>query len=176
MSEIVQDQQPRQLRSPAVWLATGLGVGLWFPAPGTAGAAIGCVLAWGIGCIPGYLWQLAAIVAINLAGVPLATAAGRALGRKKDDQAIIFDEIASLPVVFLLTPLTGWTVGLLGFALHRFFDIWKPPPARQIERLPDGLGVMADDWVAAIYAAVALYLLAWFDEWSSLAVFSLASG
>jgi len=151
-------------------------VGLWFPAPGTAGAAIGCVLAWGMSCIPGSLWQLAAIVAINLASVPLATAAGRALGGKKDDQAIIFDEIASVPIVFLLTPLSGWTVGLLGFALHRLFDITKPPPARQLERLPDGLGVMADDWVAAIYAGASLYLLARVDAWSGLALISTGSG
>jgi phosphatidylglycerophosphatase A len=166
----------RAARSPSVWLATGLGVGLWVPAPGTAGAAIGCALAWGVSCMPGYVWQLAAILAINLAGVPLCTAAGRALGGKKDHQAIIFDEIASLPIVFLFTPLPGWTVGLLGFGLHRLFDIWKPPPARQLESLPEGLGVMADDWVAAIYAGVALHLLALAGEWSGLAAFSATSG
>jgi phosphatidylglycerophosphatase A len=134
------------------------------------------LLAWGLSCIPGYGWQLAAIVAINLAGIPLCTAAGRALGGKKDNQAIIFDEIASLPIAFLLVPLAGWKVALVGFALHRLFDIWKPPPARQLEQLPDGLGVMADDWVAAAYASLALYLLARCDAWSGLMMISAIGG
>ena len=144
----------------ATGLATGLGTGLWAPAPGTAGAAIGSLVAWGIANLPNHAWQIAAILGLNLAGIPLATAAGRALGGKKDNQAIIWDEIMSMPLVFLFVPLTSWTICLAGFALHRLFDITKPPPARQLEHLPEGLGVMADDWVAALYAAVALYALA----------------
>jgi len=156
--------------SAAAWLATGLatglGTGLWAPAPGTAGAAIGSLVAWGISYLPSFAWQIAAILGLNLVGIPLSTVAGRALGGKKDNQAIIWDEIMSLPIVFLFVPLTawtsgGWAIGLAGFALHRLFDITKPPPARQLEHLPDGLGVMADDWVAAIYAGVALYALVW---------------
>jgi phosphatidylglycerophosphatase A len=145
---------------PSVWLATGLGVGLYFPAPGTCGAAIGSLVAWGISYLPSIPWQLAAIVGLNLVGIPICTAAGRALGGKKDNQSIIWDEIMSLPIVFLLVPLTGWKTALAGFALHRLFDITKPPPARQLEHLPDGLGVMADDWIAALYACLALYALA----------------
>ena len=64
-----------------------------------------------------------------------------------------------MPLVFLWVPLDGWLTGLWGFALHRLFDITKPPPARQAERLPDGLGVMADDWIAALYACMALRLV-----------------
>ena len=60
---------------------------------------------------------------LNLVGIPLATAAGRALGGKKDNQAIIWDEIATVPVVFLLVPLTSWRIALAGFVLHRLFDI-----------------------------------------------------
>ena len=78
-------------------------------------------------------------------GIPLCTAAGRALGGKKDNQAIIWDEIVTMPIVFLLVPLTNWKIALAGFLLHRLFDITKPPPAGQLEQLPDGLGVMADD-------------------------------
>ena len=145
--------------SAASWIATGLGLGLWLPAPGTVGAALGSLLAWGISQLPGTAWQVATILAINLAGIPLCTAAGRALGGKKDNQAIVLDEITSVPLVFLfVTPLSGWTL-LAGFLLHRVFDISKPPPARQLERLPDGLGVMADDWAAGVYACVALHLL-----------------
>jgi len=161
------DPPPSALRlPPSVWLATGLGVGLWAPAPGTAGAAIGSLVAWGIGYLSSFGWQVAAIVGLNLVGIPLATAAGKALGGKKDDQAIIWDEIMSMPIVFLFVPLAGWKIAVAGFALHRLFDITKPPPARQLEHLPDGLGVMADDWVAAVYAGIALYAVVWLARWS----------
>lgn len=162
--------------SPAVWLATGLGVGLWSPGPGTAGALWGSLLAWGISYLPGLAWQVLAIVVLNGIGVPLCTAAGRALGGRKDHQAIVWDEMASLPIVFLLVPLSGWTVWLVGFGLHRLLDITKPPPARQAERLPDGLGVMADDWVAAGYACGALGLLEWLDRLSGLGLLSIGGG
>lgn len=163
-------------RSPAVWLATGLGVGFWFPAPGTAGALWGSLAAWGICHLPGYSWQVVVILALNLIGIPLCTAAGRDLGGQKDHQAIVWDEMASLPIVFLITPLGGWTVWLIGFVLHRLFDVTKPPPARQLEHLPDGLGVMADDWAAAVYACIALWLLTELDRLAGAGLFALAGG
>jgi phosphatidylglycerophosphatase A len=149
---------------PSVLLATGFGAGLVFPAPGTIGAAQGSILALGISFLPDLTWQLAAIALLIAVGIPICTAAGHALGGKKDNQAIIWDEIASMPLVFLLVPIrtadhTSYLTLLAGFALHRLFDITKPPPARQLEYLPDGLGVMADDCAAALYAAAALYLL-----------------
>jgi phosphatidylglycerophosphatase A len=72
----------------------------------------------------------------------------------------------------LLVPFANWRVGLAGFLLHRLFDITKPPPASQLEALPDGAGVMADDLMAAIYACVTLYGIAWAGEhigWNVLA-------
>lgn len=129
------------------------------PAPGTFGAAMGTLLAWGLAHLPGYGWQVAAILLLVLMGIPLCTAAGNALGGKKDNQAIIWDEIVTVPLVFLWVPLHGWVVAAIGFLLHRLFDITKPPPARQLEHLPAGLGVMADDCAAALYASLALLLL-----------------
>ena len=164
MTEIPQPRAPNS-RSPSVWLATGLGIGLFVPAiPGSVGAAVfGLPLAWAIGRLPGIGWQIAAIIALNLIGIPAATAAGRALGGKKDNQAIVWDEIATMPIVFLLVPFSNWRVALLGLLLHRAIDIAKPPPASQLERLPDGLGVMADDWIAGAYACAVLAGLAWAD-------------
>lgn len=131
-------------------------------APGTVGALVeGLPAAWALSYLPGAAWQAFAVVLLFGVGVPIATAAGRALGGSKDNQAIIYDEIITVPVVFLLVPLTNWRIALLGFAMHRLFDITKPPPAGQLEKLPDGLGVMADDLMAAIYGALALYGLAW---------------
>ena len=147
------------------------------PAPGTFGAAIwGLPLAWVIGQLPGIGWRIVAILAANLIGIPLATVAGRALGGEKDNQAIIWDEIATMPVVFLLVPLTNWKVGLVGFALHRLMDITKPPPARQLERLPDGLGVMADDWMASIYACLLMGGLVWLESWAGWSLLSATFG
>lgn len=156
----VRSGEARRL-TPAVWIATGFGLGLVSPAPGTAGALLeGLPLAWALHhWVPSVGWQILIIAVLFGIGIPIATAAGRALGGKKDNQAIIWDEIVTVPVVFLLAPMTGWVTALLGFGLHRLFDITKPPPARQLERLPDGSGVMADDLAAAMYAAVVLYVL-----------------
>jgi phosphatidylglycerophosphatase A len=116
------------------------------------------------------------IVALNLIGIPAAAAAGRVLGGKKDNQAIIWDEIATTPIVFLLVPLTSWKVALAGFAAHRLCDITKPPPARQLEHLPEGLGVMADDWIAGIYACLLLGAVAWCFRSAGLGVLSVVVG
>jgi phosphatidylglycerophosphatase A len=141
--------------------------------PGSLGAAIlGLPLAWAIAQLPAIGWQVAAIVAINLIGIPLCTAAGQALGGKKDNQSIVFDEVATVPLVFLFVPLANWQVAALGLVLHRVFDIIKPPPARQLEHLPAGLGVMADDWMAGAYACAAFAAIAWIDRvagWELLA-------
>ncbi|MEX0641045.1 MAG: phosphatidylglycerophosphatase A [Pirellulales bacterium] len=149
-------------KSLAVWLATGVGIGLIAPAPGTVATALwGMPLAWAIGRLPSIGWQILAIAVLIAVGIPLCTAAGRALGGKKDNQAIVWDEIVTVPIVFLLVPFSSWTIALIGFALHRLLDITKPPPARQLERLPDGLGVMADDVMASVYACLAFAILSW---------------
>jgi phosphatidylglycerophosphatase A len=158
----------------AVCWATGLGIGLISPAPGTVGTAVwGLPFAWAIGQLAGVGWEIAAIAVAFVVGIPITTAANRALGSEKDNQAIIWDEIATLPVVFLWAPMANWKVALAGLALHRLFDITKPPPARQLERLPAGLGIMADDLMAAIYAGAGLVVLGYADNsmrWNLLAV------
>jgi phosphatidylglycerophosphatase A len=62
-----------------------------------------------------------------------------------------------LGLISIRSPL-NWKYLLLGFILFRVFDIWKPFPARQAESLPGGWGIMADDWIAGIYAAIGLWL------------------
>ncbi len=161
----------------AVLLATGLGLGRIVPAPGTVATAVwGLPFAWAVGQLPGAGWQIVAIVVAVLLGVPLTTSANRALGVEKDHQAIVWDEIASMPIVFLLVPMTGWRIALAGFVLHRVFDITKPPPARQLERLPEGWGVMADDVMAAIFAGVALWGLFLLDARTGWRILSLDAG
>lgn len=142
----------------AIFLATGCGVGFSPVAPGTVGALLGIPLAWGVAQLPGVALQGAVIVLVAIAGIPICTRAAAALG-KKDPGSIVLDEIASLPMTFFLIPLSDWRVVVAGYLLHRLFDITKPPPARQLERLPDGLGIMADDWIAGLYSNLSLRLL-----------------
>ncbi len=78
---------------------------------------------------------------------------------KKDPQFVVVDEVSGqfLTYLFALAP-ANWKYLVLGFILFRVFDIWKPFPVRQAESLPGGWGIMADDWVAAIYAAIGIWI------------------
>ena len=150
-----------------VWLATGFGIGFAPAAPGTFGSLWGLPLAYGIaqipaiGPVPGAIGQIVAIVLVNLVAIPLCSA-GAEWFRKKDPGAVVIDEIGAIPITLCLIPLDfanpaqAWSRLALGFVLFRFFDILKPPPIRKLERLPSGLGIMADDWMAGIYAAAVL--------------------
>jgi phosphatidylglycerophosphatase A len=111
---------------------------------------------------------ISAIVAV--VGIWTAGRAARFWGTK-DPQRVVIDEVSGQHLTILLgcnllfwpKPIPfeaalNWKYLLLGFILFRVFDIWKPFPARQAESLPGGWGVMADDWVAGIYAAIGLWI------------------
>ncbi|MCA9211684.1 MAG: phosphatidylglycerophosphatase A [Planctomycetales bacterium] len=141
-----------------VWFTTGAWVGFFPIMPGTVGSLWGIPLAWWLSRFP-IAAQLGFIAAAILIGIPLCTIAAKRIGRK-DPGCIVWDEIATVPVTFLFVPAAqmsnGWVL-LAGFVLHRVFDISKPPPARQLERLPDGLGIMIDDCVAGVYSCAVLH-------------------
>ena len=162
-------------RKIAVWLATGLGIGLVSPAPGTVGGLWGLPLAWAICQLPSTAAQLLVIVVIGLAGVAICAAATRALGGEEDPGAIVIDEIAALPIVFLGVGTAGFAVWLAGWLLFRLFDIAKPWPIRGFEKLPGGWGVMADDWVAAAMAGVSLHGLLWLGHLAGWEMFAVAA-
>jgi len=143
-------------------LATGCGLGYAPFAPGTFGSLAGLPLAWGLHHLPAW-GQFAAAVLCFVVGIPICGIGARQLGMK-DPGAVVFDEIASFAVVFLWTPFNLLTAAL-GFALFRVFDVLKPWPASRLERLPGGLGIMADDCAAALYAAAGLWLI---DRWYPL--------
>jgi phosphatidylglycerophosphatase A len=105
--------------------------------------------------------SMALIICLTAAGVWAATRAEGLLGRK-DPGAVVLDEVAGQLIAFLFIPLSlnlRWWMVLAGFLLFRLFDIWKPYPVRRLEALESGLGIMADDVLAGIYAAVCLLLL-----------------
>jgi len=102
-------------------------------------------------------YQVLALVVVVAVGVAVASAAERQLQRQ-DPSEIVIDELAGVWVALLGSHL--WVAWIVGFVLFRLFDIFKPPPIRQAERLSGGLGVLADDLVVGAFAAGVL-LLTW---------------
>jgi phosphatidylglycerophosphatase A len=99
-------------------------------------------------------------ILVSLVGVFVASRVAEYLNYK-DPQIVVIDEVAGQLIAYigLGAVAPNWKYLLLGFILFRVFDIWKPFPARQAESLPGGLGIMADDWIAGIYAAIGLWAL-----------------
>jgi len=156
---------------PAVVLATCGWVGRMPRAPGTFGTAVGIAVAallpraaLALGIDPsgtaGVAFEAGVAAVLVAAGVAICGRAARRMGQG-DPGAIVWDEMASVPVGLLAVPVAdrGPAVYLAAFLLHRLFDIWKPFPCRQLERLPGGLGIMADDLGAAAWMALILRLL-----------------
>jgi phosphatidylglycerophosphatase A len=148
----------------AVWLATGLGVGLSFPAPGTIGGLWGVPLALAIHRLPHPYWQWGAIALLLVAAAGVCSLAASEMGAAKDPGAIVLDEIVVLPIVFLATDVLTWPMLVAGYLSFRLFDVWKPGPVGWAERLPRGWGIVADDVVAAFIALSFLHLIVHFDE------------
>ena len=149
-------------------VATLGGLGRARFAPGTWGAAAGLPLSLAVAAAAAWLAphsggaargvEAAVVVAVCLAGVPICSRAAAALGSGKDPGAIVIDETAAMAATLLAVPPANRTPAVLAvaFALFRVFDIAKPFPCNRCERLPQGLGIMADDWAAAAYAAICL--------------------
>jgi phosphatidylglycerophosphatase A len=100
---------------------------------------------------------VAAAFVITVIGIPAATQVSRASGNK-DPQFVVIDEVAGQLIALIAVPL-AWKSFLAGFILFRAFDILKPPPVRQLERLPEGTGIVLDDVAAGIYALIVMQLL-----------------
>lgn len=159
----------------ALAVATSLGLGTIPVAPGTWGSFAGVLiyglvfsrypltapgrrLAWASGA--GAHAGVGVAIALLLAaiGVWAADRAAKFL-QKKDPGCVVIDEVSGqFLALFLAFAPTNWKYLLLGLILFRVFDIWKPMPARQAEFLPGGVGIMADDWIAGIYAAMGLWI------------------
>jgi len=139
-------------------VSTWFGCGYSPKAPGTAGSlgalAIGIVLHEYAGFGP---WHFAALAAVVF--IPAVWAAGvtaRASGLK-DPQFVVIDEVIGLWISLAGARAYNWKSYLAAFALFRLFDIWKPPPVRQLEALPGGWGINLDDVMAGVYAALVLW-------------------
>ena len=145
----------------AIGVATAGGAGYFPFAPGTMGALVGALLyvlmlTLGVGHL-----LLPAVAAVTIVGVWAANRVERIYGH--DASRIVIDEVAGQMLTLTLVARQGLfalALGtILGFLLFRFFDILKPFPIRHLERLPGGIGVMADDLGAGIYALLVLLIL-----------------
>ena len=148
-----------EARSKTAWAwltGTFLGIGLLPGGPGTWAAGATAII-WYFaarGAHPSptalIIGTLIALAAVTLAGIPAASIVEKESG-KQDPGHVVIDEVAGQLTAMLLAPSDIGHV-VLAFVLFRFFDILKPPPVRQLERLHGGLGIMVDDLAAGIYA------------------------
>ena len=137
----------------AVWFATAGPAGYAPIAPGTFGSAVGVLIYLGTSRLS-LQQQLLIIIAVTLAGIWAADVAARHFG-KGDPSHVVIDEVAGQLLTFAGLAIS-WPGIIAGFLLFRLLDIIKPWPARQLEGLHGGLGIMADDLMAAVYANLLL--------------------
>lgn len=152
------EQRRALLATPAGWLACGFGSGLAPVAQGTFGS-LAALLPWLLlRSLPLQLYVFAITVGFVM-GVWACGVAGRAVG-VDDHRSIVWDEFIGLWIALIPVLLGPWWMVALGFGLFRLFDVWKPWPIRSLDRqLKGGVGVMVDDVVAGIFAAVVLVVL-----------------
>jgi phosphatidylglycerophosphatase A len=154
---------PSRPRGPlwATLTATFFGVGRLHPGPGTWGSAATMLLWAAIAHTLNPALRLPVVIALAifviLIGIPAATQVARA-SATKDPQFVVIDEVAGQLIALIAVPL-AWKTFLAGFILFRAFDILKPPPVRQLERLPEGAGIVLDDVAAGLYALLVMQLL-----------------
>jgi len=135
-------------------VATFAGSGFFPVAPGTFASLLVALLyrfflwRWSLA------WYAGLIAAVFFLGTAAAGAAAKEFGRK-DPRPVVIDEVCGQLVTYILVPAL-WINVAAGFFLFRAFDVLKPYPIRKLENLPGGWGIMADDVLAAIYAAVLL--------------------
>jgi len=163
-----KDPSPIPKMTWSVWIGTGFGTGLCPFASGTAGTVVGIPIAWALWQVPtAFSWaisgtvafQIVVCMALALLAVPVCSAAEHYF-RRKDDGRIVADEFATYPLTLIGLPASPIML-LFAFVTHRFFDILKPPPARNLQRITGGGGIVIDDVISSLYALVANHLIYW---------------
>ena len=147
----------------ATFLATGFGSGFSPVAPGTAGTLVAVPLGYfvTVTLAAGPVLQALVIVLLSALAIWSAGVTALRLGLKDPGQ-IVIDEIAGYFVSLAFLP-AGWTTLAAAFVFFRLFDILKPPPCRRAEALPGGVGIVADDLLAGVYANLAIRALCFLE-------------
>jgi phosphatidylglycerophosphatase A len=153
----IQLHPPSEKKTLWAWaVGTFFGAGLLKPGPGTYGSIAAVLLWFGAAHLlhpaPVALAIGTAIAALaaTLIGIPAATIVARESGRE-DPGHVVIDEVAGQLIALIAIP-ADWRHAVISLLLFRIFDIFKPPPIRQLERLPGGTGIMLDDVAAGLFA------------------------
>ena len=168
------DSARNEPRALARALATSCGLGEILPAPGTTAGSFPATIVWAALWMVTPLWltfsaSAVMVVGVTVVGVWAAGCHSRVVGLE-DPGPVVIDEVAGQWVTFLVAlaflPASPWGGKLVvvaeGFVVFRIFDVLKPWPVRQLERLSGGLGIVADDIAAGVYAGA---LLAVISRW-----------
>lgn len=142
----------------ALTIATWFGCGYFPVGPGTAGSVAAVLIAvllhhYGLG-----RGTLAILIVVLLLPSIWASSRTARIVNRKDPGLVVVDEVLGQWVTLLGAPTRNWKIFVAGLLLFRLFDIWKPWPVRDFERLPEGTGIVADDLAAGFYGALILYI------------------
>jgi phosphatidylglycerophosphatase A len=159
----IQLHPPSEKKTLWAWtIGTLFGAGLLKPGPGTYGS-IAAVVLWFVAAhilplssLSLTIGTIIAAMIVTLIGIPAATIVARESGRE-DPGLVVIDEVAGQLIALIAIP-ADWQHAALSLLLFRLFDILKPPPIRQLERLPEGTGIMLDDVAAGILALIVAQL------------------
>ena len=145
-------------------IATWFGCGYSPIGPGTAGSLAAVAIAWLLVHYAHWqpLWFLLPVVALTGPGIWAAGVTARE-SQQKDPQFVVVDEVLGQWLALAGARTLNLKSWIAAFLLFRLFDIWKPPPVRQLEALPGGTGIVADDLMAGIYAALVLFAAGCFN-------------
>lgn len=143
----------------AVVLATWFGCGYWPWGPGTVGslAALGIAYALHVWLGVGRLTLLGLTLVLLLPAIWASTRTARLLERE-DPGLVVIDEVLGQWMTLLGAAIFKWQTALAAFILFRVLDTWKPGPIRSLEKLPEGVGIVADDIAAGLCGALILYI------------------
>jgi phosphatidylglycerophosphatase A len=145
----------------ALFVATVGGVGYFPIAPGTAGSALAVAGCAALGADGHPWWLLGAAAALYFPACWAAGVAERIAGQR-DPGIVVIDEVVGQLVTLAAAPAAGgWKYWLAGFIIFRALDVLKPFPARRLERLPGGWGIVADDVMAGVYGWALLSAARW---------------
>ena len=144
----------------ATALASVFYIGFIPGAPGTYGSLAAVAALYFIGQYGGWVHPGALLVGVGI--ITILGIAASAIASKKagdeDPSFVVIDEVAGQALTFFCIPFSVTNI-VLGFAMFRLFDIFKPWPIRKLEPLPHGIGIMADDLLAGVYACALLHIV-----------------
>jgi len=171
IAEEAEPAQPQAVERPgrvsmlaSQVFATWFGCGLSPVAPGTVGSLGALAVGWAAHVYWGWSgWQFIVLMLFLIS--PAVRAAGRVADAQgvEDPGRVVIDEVLGQWLSLGGATTLNWKSFVLAFCLFRIFDIWKPFPARQLERLHGGAGIVADDLAAGAYAALVLLLGGWLN-------------